>query len=94
VTSAIELSNVSKIYRRYSARRFATLKSALLGRSLMRELQPDETFMALKDVSFRVPKGSAFGVIGRNGSGKSTALKVVAGITKPTTGAVRVDGRV
>jgi ABC-type polysaccharide/polyol phosphate transport system ATPase subunit len=92
--SAIELSHVSKLYRRYSARRFATLKSALLGRSLLRELQPDETFMALKDVSFRVPKGSAFGVIGRNGSGKSTALKLVAGITKPTSGAVRVDGRV
>ena len=92
--SAIELSKVSKTYRRYSARRFATLKSALLGRSLLRELQPDETFMALKDVSFRVAKGSAFGVIGRNGSGKSTALKLVAGITKPTTGTVRVDGRV
>src|SRR5215467_5180088 len=92
--SAIELSHVSKIYRRYSARRFATLKSTLLGRSLLRDLQPDETFMALKDVSFRVPRGSAFGVIGPNGSGKSTALKLVAGITKPTSGAVRVDGRV
>jgi ABC-type polysaccharide/polyol phosphate transport system ATPase subunit len=92
--SAIELSHVSKVYRRYSARRFATLKSALLGRSLLRDLQPDETFMALKDVSFRVAKGAAFGVIGRNGSGKSTALKLVAGITKPTTGVVRVDGRV
>jgi ABC-type polysaccharide/polyol phosphate transport system ATPase subunit len=92
--SAIELSHVSKMYRRYSARRFATLKSALLGRSILRDLQPDETFMALNDVSFRVAKGSAFGVIGRNGSGKSTALKLVAGITKPTSGTVRVDGRV
>src|SRR5215467_12077554 len=92
--SAIELSHVSKIYRRYSARRFATLKSTLLGRSLLRDLQPDETFMALKDVSFRVPRGSAFGVIGPNGSGKSTLLKLVAGITKPTTGTVRVEGRI
>jgi ABC-type polysaccharide/polyol phosphate transport system ATPase subunit len=92
--SAIELSHVSKMYRRYGARRFATLKSALLGRSILRDLQPDETFMALNDVSFRVAKGSAFGVIGRNGSGKSTALKLVAGITKPTSGTVRVDGRV
>jgi ABC-type polysaccharide/polyol phosphate transport system ATPase subunit len=94
VTSAIELSHVSKLYRRYSARRFATLKSALLRRSLLRDLQPDETFMALNDVSFRVAKGSTFGVVGRNGSGKSTALKLVAGITKPTSGSVRVDGRV
>src|SRR6185369_15551619 len=93
-TTAIELDNVSKVYRRYSGRHFATLKSALLQRSVLRDLQPSETFPALKDVSFRVPKGSAFGVIGRNGSGKSTALKVVAGITKPTSGTVRVDGRV
>jgi ABC-type polysaccharide/polyol phosphate transport system ATPase subunit len=92
--SAIELSHVSKMYRRYGARRFATLKSALLRRSILRDLQSDETFMALNDVSFRVAKGSAVGVIGRNGSGKSTALKLVAGITKPTSGTVRVDGRI
>jgi ABC-type polysaccharide/polyol phosphate transport system ATPase subunit len=92
--TAIELQNVSKIYRRYGGRHFATLKSALLQRSILRDLQPSETFPALTDVSFKVPKGSTFGVIGRNGSGKSTALKLVAGITKPTTGVVRVDGRV
>ena len=45
-------------------------------------------------MSFSVPKGSTYGVIGRNGSGKSTALKLVAGITKPTSGTVRVDGRI
>src|SRR5207248_5609260 len=55
---------------------------------------PSDTFPALKGVSFAVPQGSTFGVIGRNGSGKSTALKLVAGITKPTTGAVRVRGRI
>jgi len=92
--NAIELVNVSKIYRRFSGRQFATLKSALLQRSILRDLQPSETFPALKDVSFSVPKGSTYGVIGRNGSGKSTALKLVAGITKPTSGTVKVDGRV
>jgi ABC-type polysaccharide/polyol phosphate transport system ATPase subunit len=92
--TAIELSHCSKVYRRYSARRFATLKSALLGRSVLRDLQPEQVFLALNDVSFGVPKGAAFGVIGRNGSGKSTALKLIAGITKPTSGSVRVDGRV
>src|ERR1043165_503060 len=92
--NAIELVSVSKIYRRYSGRQFATLKSALLQRSVMRDLRPDETFPALMGVSFQGPKGSTFGVIGRNGSGKSTALKLVAGITKPTTGTVRVDGRI
>src|SRR6187455_2660449 len=92
--NAIELTNVTKIYRRYSGRQFATLKSALLQRSILRDLQASETFPALTDVSFAVPKGSTYGVIGRNGSGKSTALKLVAGITKPTSGTVQVTGRI
>ena len=94
MTAAIDLVNVSKIYRRYSGKRFSTLKSALLQRSIVRDLRPNETFPALSDVSFSVPKGSTFAVIGRNGSGKSTALKLVAGITKPTMGTVRVEGRI
>src|SRR5215467_12580976 len=92
--NAIELTNVTKIYRRYSGRQFATLKSALLQRSILRDLQVNETFPALTDVSFSVPKGSTYGAIGRNGSGKSTALKLVAGITKPTSGTVQVTGRI
>jgi ABC-type polysaccharide/polyol phosphate transport system ATPase subunit len=94
MTPAISLAHVTKIYRRYSGRHFATLKSALLQRSILRDLQPNETFPALTDVSFTVPKGSTYGVIGRNGSGKSTALKLVAGITKPTSGTVQVEGRI
>jgi lipopolysaccharide transport system ATP-binding protein len=92
--NAIELTHVSKVYHRYSGRQFATLKSALLQRSLLRDLRPSETFPALTDVSFAVPRGSTYGVIGRNGSGKSTALKLVARITKPTAGTVSVTGRV
>src|SRR5437667_4254391 len=92
--NAIELVDVSKVYRRYGGRHFSTLKSALLQRSILRDLQPSETFPALSGVTFTVPKGSTCGVIGRNGSGKSTALKLVAGITKPTSGIVRVEGRV
>jgi ABC-type polysaccharide/polyol phosphate transport system ATPase subunit len=92
--NAIELTHVSKIYRRYGGRQFSTLKSAILQRSILRDLQPSDTFPALTDVSFTVPKGSTYGVMGRNGSGKSTALKLVAGITKPTSGSVRVEGRI
>jgi ABC-type polysaccharide/polyol phosphate transport system ATPase subunit len=94
MTAAIELEHVTKVYRKYSGKQFATLKSALLQRSILRDLQPSETFPALTDVSFSVAKGSTYGVIGRNGSGKSTALKLVAGITKPTSGTVRVQGRI
>ena len=91
---AIELANVTKVYRRYGARNFSTLKSALLNRSVLRDLRPSESFSAVKDLSFAVPTGSTFGVMGRNGSGKSTALKLVAGITKPTSGTVSVNGRI
>jgi ABC-type polysaccharide/polyol phosphate transport system ATPase subunit len=93
--NAIEVTHASKIYRRYTRRRqFATLKSALLSGSLVRDLEPDDTFSAVKDVSFTLPSGRTLGVIGRNGSGKSTLLKLVAGITKPTTGTVTVRGRI
>jgi ABC-type polysaccharide/polyol phosphate transport system ATPase subunit len=91
---AIEASGVTKIYRRFSGRRqFATLKSALLRGTVLRDLHPAGTFAAVRNVSFTVPKGTTYGIIGRNGSGKSTMLKLVAGITKPTEGAVTVNGR-
>ena len=92
---AIEATDVTKIYRRYGRRRhFATLKSALLTGSLMRDLRAEESFAAVDNVSFSVRAGTTFGVVGRNGSGKSTMLKLVAGITKPTRGSVRVTGRI
>ena len=95
MTSAIDVINVSKVYRRYARKRqFATLKSAILDGSLLADLKPDETFQALRNVSFSVPKGCTYGVIGSNGSGKSTLLKCVAGITRPTEGDVKVDGRI
>src|SRR5437764_3376413 len=93
--NAIELANVTKVYRRYARRKqFATLKSALLTGSLIQDLRPEEKFPALQDVSFVVPAGKTYGIIGRNGSGKSTALKLVAGITRPTSGTVSVTGRI
>lgn len=92
---AVEFEEVSKVYRRYAhRRRFATLKSAILKGSLAGGLGPEETFLAVDRLSLAVPAGCAFGVIGRNGSGKSTTLKLIAGITKPTSGRVRISGRI
>ena len=53
-----------------------------------------QTFWALQDVSFTVEPGEAFGVIGPNGSGKTTLLRIVSGIFQPTSGTIRVRGRV
>ena len=51
-------------------------------------------FMALNDVSFHVDRGDALAVIGLNGAGKSTLLKLISQITAPTTGEIRIRGRV
>jgi len=92
---AVRVSDVTKVYQRYAHRKqFRTLKSALLKGNLIGELRPDETFSALSGVTFNVWEGSTFAVIGRNGSGKSSLLKVLAGITKPTSGTVEVSGRI
>lgn len=53
-----------------------------------------ETFWALKDVSFQVQPGETFGIVGKNGSGKSTMLKILSRIVNPTEGKVRLHGRV
>lgn len=53
-----------------------------------------ELFWALKDVSFEVPAGQVVGIVGRNGAGKSTMLKVLSRITEPTEGSARLRGRV
>ena len=93
--NAIEAREVRKIYRRYGRRKaFGTLKSALLSGGVLRQLEADAVFEALKGVSFDVPAGTTFGIVGRNGSGKSTMLKLIAGIGKPTSGTVNVRGRV
>jgi len=58
------------------------------------QLSTSEDFWALKDVSFEVKQGDRIGIIGGNGAGKSTLLKILSRITAPTTGRVRIRGRV
>jgi ABC-type polysaccharide/polyol phosphate transport system ATPase subunit len=95
VSVAIAAQGLGKRYRRQAAGfRLRTLKSALLGGGLTEGLRPEETILALRDVTFEVARGEAFGVVGGNGSGKSTLLKLVAGLLRPDAGSVRVAGRV
>ncbi|MGY1735362.1 ABC transporter ATP-binding protein [Geodermatophilus sp. SYSU D00684] len=91
----IELDGVGKRYvvgDQRSAREAITDGALrLLGR---RRSDPSSEFWSLRDVSFTVGDGEALGIIGRNGAGKSTILKIITRITTPTTGVSRTRGRV
>lgn len=93
--NAVEVLDVTKYYKKVAeSHKFLTIKSALVGGTLFSDLRADERFEALRGVSFRVPQGKTYGIIGENGSGKSTMLKILAGISKPTTGSVETRGRI
>ncbi|MCP9850238.1 polysaccharide ABC transporter ATP-binding protein [Cyanobium sp. Morenito 9A2] len=75
-----------------AAGRPAGLIRRRLGRA--KERLSHESFWALRDVSFEVPSGQVLGIIGRNGAGKSTFLKILSRIIEPTTGVAEIRGRV
>jgi lipopolysaccharide transport system ATP-binding protein len=86
--NAVEVRNLSKNYP-LSGSQFARFRHMLAAG----KQGPDDGLWALRDVSFTVRRGEAFGIIGANGSGKSTLLQIIAGILRPTLGAVEVHGR-
>ena len=86
---AVRFDNVSK---RYRLRDVQTLKE-FLPKFLRRE-EVETTFFALHDVSFTVHRGETVALMGQNGSGKSTALKIISGVTRPTSGTATITGRV
>ncbi len=86
---AVRVEHLSKRFRLFHERH-QSLKQSLLNRRRSNY----EDFWALRDVSFEVPRGDTFGVIGHNGSGKSTMLKCLTGILQPDEGSVAVDGSV
>ena len=85
----LRLKEVSKRYR-------IRHESQAAGASVFQKLAAltrKEDFWALKDVNFELPRGQALGIIGHNGAGKSTILKLLARITTPSTGEIMINGR-
>lgn len=99
VEYVIDIVGLSKTFKRRSktANGYTTVKASLLSlfkkrHSSVAPVEPKG--FGIEDLTLRIPRGASVGLIGRNGSGKSTFLKLVTGIYKPTSGAVNVRGRV
>lgn len=87
--NAIEVNSLSKNFRLYHERNRYIKAAFLRGRRARYE-----EFTALNDVSFDVPHGATLGIIGSNGSGKTTMLKCLTGIYTPEHGSIKIDGKV
>ena len=85
----VELQGVSKVFKTY-AHGGDRIKEFVTGGRLQRHAE----HWALRDISFEIHKGETFCIVGENGSGKTTLLKMIAGILQPTSGTVRIHGRV
>lgn len=85
----ISVNDVTKIYKVYDNPKDRVREAFGIGKK-----QYYKEFYALKNVSFGINKGEIVGIVGRNGSGKSTILKILTGVLSPTHGAVGVTGRV
>jgi len=86
---AISVKNLTKKYRIFGHPGDRIKQAFTFG-----QVRFHREFTALQDVSFEIKKGETVGIIGRNGSGKSTLLQLICGILKPTSGTVKVNGRV
>ena len=87
--NAVSVQQVSKRFQRHLDKRTSLKERLIKGRP-----SRVEDFWAVTDVSLEIPKGSVYGIVGHNGSGKSTMLKLITGIYRPTEGSITTDGRV
>src|SRR5213082_142497 len=96
MTESITVESLCKRYELGALQQETQLRDQLvrLLRAPFGKRAPKEVIWALNGVSFEVQQGEVVGIIGRNGAGKSTLLKILSRITEPSTGRVRLRGRV
>src|SRR5271154_5159438 len=95
MASALTFDHITKQYR--GAQRYLSLRdefTTVAGRLVGKPRRGRGQIVALDDVSLEVPEGQAFGLIGLNGAGKTTPLKIASRITYPTQGRLLVRGRI
>ena len=85
--TVIKFDNVSKIYKLYSSTRKRLL--AIFFKNIKNKKKK-----AVDEVSFEIKRGDSVALFGKNGAGKSTILKMITGVTFPTSGEIKVNGRV
>ena len=85
---------VESLSKRYRIRSQVNPENLNPGQRPGRTKTRAQDFWALKDVNFEVGRGESLGIIGHNGAGKSTILKILSNITTPTTGRVTINGRI
>lgn len=93
---SIVIEGVSKRFRKHTLTKksYTTIKSTLLSRIFEKRYPPQNFVQALNNITVIVPPGGSVGLIGSNGSGKSTMLKLIAGIYRADAGRVAVKGRI
>ncbi|MBF7096146.1 ABC transporter ATP-binding protein [Alkalibacter mobilis] len=85
--NSIEIKNLTKIYKIYK-RSWHRVADIFLKKKNYSQ------FHALDDLTISIPKGEALGILGKNGAGKSTLLKMITGVTSPTSGSIRINGKI
>ena len=84
----IEIKNLKKDYKMYKT------KKARLVEAVFPFYQNHDTFSAINDLNLEIHKGEVLGILGKNGAGKSTLLKMITGVVTPTSGTLKVNGKI
>lgn len=84
----IEIKNLKKEYKMYNS------KKARLLEAVLPFYKNHETFSAIDDLDLTLKKGEVLGILGKNGAGKSTLLKMITGVVTPTSGGIKVNGKI
>ncbi|MGI6680850.1 MAG: ABC transporter ATP-binding protein [Bdellovibrionota bacterium] len=93
---SLDIQNVTKAFSKKTLQKggYTTLKSLILNPLKHEKARNNDFIYAIKDLTLQIPKGKSVGLIGRNGAGKSTLLKLISGIYQPTSGKIKVNGKI